>query len=106
MAWPKAAAVVGSDAEAVEKALGACLGALDADIGHDPSDLPVGGRPWLGPEGSAGGLHRHGAERVDELEGAEQLGRDGDLVLALGAALQGPDTDRHRLEIDVEGADG
>ena len=43
---------------------------------------------------------------MDELEGTEQLGRDGDLAPVLVATLQGPGPDRHRLEIDVEGADG
>ena len=36
--------------------------------------------------------------RVDELEGAEQIGRDGDLAPALGTALQGPDPDRGDLK--------
>ena len=43
---------------------------------------------------------------MDELEGAEQLGRDGDFVPVLGAALQGPDPDRGGLEIDVRRSDG
>ena len=43
---------------------------------------------------------------MDELKGAEQLGRDGDLALVLGAALQGPDPDRGGLEVDVHGPDG
>ena len=36
--------------------------------------------------------------RVDELEGAKQFGRKGDLAPALGAALQGPDPDRGGIE--------
>ena len=36
---------------------------------------------------------------------AEQLGRDGNLAPALGAALQGPDPDRGGLEVDVPGTD-
>ena len=36
----------------------------------------------------AGGLRRRRAERVDELEGAEQFGRDGDLAPVLRAVLQ------------------
>ena len=43
---------------------------------------------------------------MDELEGAEQLGRDGDLAPVLGAALQGPDPDRGGLDVDVHGPDG
>ena len=88
----------GRDAETVPETLRAGLGALDAGIGHDPGDLPVGGRPGLGPEGPAGGgFRRRRAERVDELEGAEQLGRDRSLARTLGAALQGLDPDRGGL---------
>ena len=36
--------------------------------------------------------------RVDELEGAKQFGRNGNLAPALGAALQSPDPDRGFLE--------
>ena len=43
---------------------------------------------------------------MDEFEGAEQIGRDGDLALVLGAALQGPDPDRGGLEVDVHRPDG
>ena len=43
---------------------------------------------------------------MDELEGVEQLGRDGDLAPVLGAALQGPDPDRGGLEVDIHGPDG
>ena len=43
---------------------------------------------------------------MNELKGAEQLGRDGDLAPVLGAALPGPDTDRGGLEVDVHGPDG
>ncbi len=43
---------------------------------------------------------------MDELEGAEQLGRDGDLAPVLGAALQGSDPDRGGLDVDVHGPDG
>ena len=82
------------------------LGTLDAGVGHGPGDLPVGGRPRPGPEGLAGGLRRRRAKRVDELEGAEQLGRDGDLAPGLGAALQGPDPDRGGFDVDVHGPDG
>ena len=92
------------DAEAVLEALRTCLGLLDADVGHGPGDLPMGGRPRSGLEGFAGGLRRRRAERMDELEGAEQLGRDVDLALVLGAALQGPD--RGGLEVDVHRPDG
>ena len=59
-----------------------------------------------GPEQPAGCLCRRRAERVDELESAEQLGRDGNFAPALGAALQSSDSDRGRLEVDVQGADG
>ena len=41
---------------------------------------------------------------VNEIEGAEQLGRDGDLAPALGAALPVPD--RGGLEVDVLETDG
>ena len=43
---------------------------------------------------------------MDELDGAEQLGRDGDLPPVLGAALQGPDPDRGGLVVDVHRPDG
>ena len=43
---------------------------------------------------------------MDELEGAEQLGRNGDLAQVLGAALQGLDPDRGGLEVNVGGPDG
>ena len=43
---------------------------------------------------------------MDELESAEQLGRDRDLAPTLGAALQGPDPDRGGLKVDVPGANG
>ena len=43
---------------------------------------------------------------MDELEGAEQFRRDGDLASALGAALQGPDLERGGLDVDVDGSDG
>ena len=43
---------------------------------------------------------------MDELEGAEQFGRDGYLAPVLGAALQGPDPDRGGLEVDIHGPDG
>ena len=46
------------DAEAVLEALRTCLGLLDADVGHGPGDLPMGGRPRSGLEGFAGGLRR------------------------------------------------
>ena len=35
---------------------------------------------------------------MDEFEGAQQLGRDGNLAPALGAALQGANPDRGGLE--------
>ena len=73
---------------------------------NGPGDFSVGGRPRPGLEGPAGGLRRRRAERMDELEGAEQLGRDGDLAPVLGAALQGPYPDRGGLEVDVHGPDG
>ena len=50
-----------------------------------------------------------GAERsawTSSFEGAEQLGRDGNLAPALGAALQGLDPDRGGLEVVVPGANG
>ena len=43
---------------------------------------------------------------MDELEGAEQIGRDGDFAPVLGAALQGPSPDRGGLELDVHGPNG
>ena len=36
--------------------------------------------------------------RVDELVGAKQFGRNGDLSPALGTAFQGPDPDRGGLK--------
>ena len=84
----------GRDAEAMPETLWTSLRAVDAGTGHDPGDLPVCGRPEPRPEGPAGGLRRCRAERVDELKGAEQCGRDWDLTPVLDAALQGPDPDR------------
>ena len=86
------------------EALRGCFGTLDADVGHGPSDLPVGGRPRSRPEGLAGSLRLRRAHRVDELEGEDRLGRNWDLAPAPGAALQGPYPGG--LEVDVDGADG
>ena len=72
----------GRNAETMPQAFRARLGTLDAGVGR---------RLRPGPEGLVGGFRRRRAERVDELEGTEQLGRDGDLAPVLGAALQGPD---------------
>ena len=49
-----------------------------------------------------------GAERgcVDELESAEQFGRNGILTSALGTALQGLEPVRGSTEVDVPGTDG
>ena len=88
----------GRDAETMPQAFRARLETLDAGVGHGPGDLPVGGRPRPGPEGLAGGLRRRRAERMDELVGAEHLGKDGDFAPARGAAFQGPDPDRGDLK--------
>ena len=66
----------------------------------------MGGRPRAGPEGLAGGLRWRWAERTDNLESAERLGRDGYLAPTLGAALRGPYPDRASLEIGVDRSDG
>ena len=62
--------------------------------------------PNQGQRGPASGLHRRRAERVDEFESVEQLGRGRDLAPALGATLQGPGPDQGGLEVDVPEANG
>ena len=92
--------------ETVSEILRAGLKPFDVGIGHGPGEFPVGGRSRPRSEGLAGSLCRRRADRVEELEGAEQLGRDGDLVPALGAALQVSDPDRGGLAVDVAGKVG
>ena len=70
---------------------------------HDGDDAPVarGARP--GPERLAGAPGAHPAQPVDELEGAQRLGRQRDLAPVLGPALERADPDRRRVQIDVDG---
>ena len=95
----------GSYAEGVAKALGACLRSGDAGSFHDGGDPPVSGCPGPGPEWFCGAPGADGAESVDELEGAQNVGWQWDLAPVLGAALERADSDRGRVEVDISRAE-